>query len=118
MDPLEFLAERPLGVISTVSADGTPHAVPIEVVVHQGSVYVWCHATSVKARNAARTGRAAIVAYKGNSFVLVRGSARVEPSAEHDEVTRMFLDKYDRTESYGNDALIRVTPEKVIARRT
>jgi nitroimidazol reductase NimA-like FMN-containing flavoprotein (pyridoxamine 5'-phosphate oxidase superfamily) len=110
-----FLAERPIGVIATVSADGTPHAVPVEVVVSDGLVYCWCKARSLKARNAARAGRAALVAYKGNSFALVRGSARVlhEGDARYEPVARAFLTKYRREETYGNDTLIEITPERI-----
>ena len=110
----EFLAARPVGVVATIGPDGAPHAVPVEVVVRDGRVYVWCRATSVKARNAARTGRAAVTAYKGNSMVLVRGAARLVQDGDdgYAEITQAFLDKYDRTETYGNDALIEISPER------
>lgn len=111
----EFLAERPLAVVATVSADGTPHAVPVEVVAREGRVYVWCERDSVKARNAARAGRAALVAYRGRSFALVRGSARILTGADPDYegIARAFLDKYQREETYGNDTLIEITPERI-----
>lgn len=88
---------------------------PVEVVVDGGRAYVWCHATSVKARNAAREGRAALVAYKGHAFALVRGSARLLSAADdgYERITAAFLAKYDRDESYGNDRLIEITPERV-----
>jgi nitroimidazol reductase NimA-like FMN-containing flavoprotein (pyridoxamine 5'-phosphate oxidase superfamily) len=118
MEWTSFMAERPLAVVSTVSADGTPHAVPVEVVVDDAMAYVWCHGTSVKARNAARTGRAALVAYKGHSFALVRGAAAVLDAThpDYERITRSFLTKYDRGETFGNDTLIRITPERAIAR--
>ena len=73
-----FLAGRPVAVLATVSQDGTPHAVPVEVIVDEGRVYVWCRSSSVKARNVARSGRAALTAYQGGyRFVLVRGPARL-----------------------------------------
>lgn len=101
-----------------MSADGTPHAVPVEVVVDDGTAYVWCKARSVKARNVARDGRAAITAYKSNDFVLVRGPARLLDDSDpaYARVTTLFLTKYDRTEAYGNDRLIAITPGKVAAR--
>lgn len=114
-DAAAFLAERPLGVLATAGPDGTPHAVPVEVVVRDGKAYAWCHATSVKARNAARAGRAALVAYKGQRGVLVRGPVRLIRAGEpgYDEVARAFLAKYDRAETYGNDLLIEIAPERV-----
>ena len=119
MEWAEFLSERPLAVVATVSPDGTPHAVPVEVVVEGGAVYVWCRATSLKARNAARSGRAALVAYKGHSFALARGAARLLGATHPDyaRITGLFLTKYDRTEAYGNDTLIRITPERTIGPR-
>jgi uncharacterized pyridoxamine 5'-phosphate oxidase family protein len=111
----EFLSERPLGVVATNGTDGTPHAVPVEVVVHKGRVYVWCEASSAKARNAARDARVGIVAYKGNSGVLIRGRARLifEGGVGYGELSGLFLAKYNRHEAYGNDTLLEITPERV-----
>ena len=111
----EFVAERPLGVIATVGAEGMPHAVPVEVVVRDGRVYVWCKGSSRKVRNAARDGRAALVAYKGNDGVLVRGRARLLTAGDagYDAITGAFLKKYERDETYGNDTLIEITPHRV-----
>lgn len=110
-----FLSERPIGVIATVAPDGTPHAVPVEVVVDAGLVYCWCKATSAKARNAARAARAALVAYKGEAFVLVRGPARALTAKDepYERITRAFLTKYRREETYGNDTLVEITPARV-----
>jgi PPOX class probable F420-dependent enzyme len=117
VDALAFLAERPIGVLATVSPDGTPHAVPVEVVVHDGRVWCWCEGTSVKAANVRRTGRAALVAYKGQAGALVRGPARLlgPDDPAYGPVTRAFLAKYRREETYGNDALVEITPERVSA---
>lgn len=109
-----FLSERPIAVLATVGADGFPHAVPVEVVVRDGLVYAWAQADSVKVRNVRRESRAALMAYKGNSGALVRGAARLiavdDPSYE--PITRAFLEKYDREETYGNDTLIAIAPER------
>ena len=112
-----FLAERPLGVLSTVGRDGTPHAVPVEVVVYGGRVYAWCESDSVKVANARRTGKAALLAYKGRSAALVRGTARVLTSdnASYADITSEFLRKYDREETYGNDVLVEISPDRVTA---
>ncbi len=112
-----WLAERPIGVMATVSEDGTPHAAPVEVVVRDGKVYVWCESGSRKARNAVRTGDIAVTAYKGGAGVLVRGTVRAIPADDdrYDEITRAFLDKYERTEDYGNDLVLEVEPRRVAA---
>lgn len=111
----EFLSARPLGVIATVGAEGMPHAVPVEVIVRDGRAYVWCKGTSRKARNAGRDGRAALVAYKMNDGVLLRGRVRLIGADEpgYDAITKAFLAKYERNETYGNDTLIEITPHRV-----
>jgi PPOX class probable F420-dependent enzyme len=114
-----FLHERPIGVIATVSPDGTPHATPVEVFVDGGKVYCWCQATSHKARNVARTGRAALVGYKGHAFALVRGGARLVRADDpaYRAIADGFLRKYERDEEYGNDTLIEITPQHVASER-
>ncbi|MBI4729354.1 MAG: pyridoxamine 5'-phosphate oxidase family protein [Acidobacteria bacterium] len=111
----EFLGERPIGVLATVGADGTPHAVPVELIVRDGRAYVWCRSDSVKARNAARAGRAALTAYKGAAGVLVRGPVRLIRDGEtgYAEIAGSFLEKYHRDEMYGNDLVIEIAPERV-----
>lgn len=115
MEALAFIADRPLGVLATVGTDGWPHVVPIEVLVRDGKVYCWCEGDSVKARNAKRSGRAAIMAYKGTDGALVRGPIRALTAADpsYEAIARGFLDKYQREETFGNDTLIEVTPERV-----
>ncbi|GAC1410403.1 MAG: hypothetical protein NVSMB57_04140 [Actinomycetota bacterium] len=112
-----FIGERLVGVIATTGSDGMPHAVPVEVIVHEGRVYVWCHRTSAKCVNAERDARAAMVAYKGNDGVLVRGSVRVlgADDALYERITQRFLEKYSRSETFGNDALIEIRPARVTA---
>ena len=106
-------------VIATVGEDGTPHAVPVEVVVRDDLVYCWCESWSAKARNAARTGVAAITGYKGHAFVMTRGPVRIIAKGEprYDEITQGFLDKYEREESYGNDTVIELTPAHISSAR-
>lgn len=110
----EFLAERPIAIIATVGADGGPHAVPVEVLVRDETVWVWCEASSIKARNAVREGRAALVAYKGSDGVLVRGPVRILHAGDdgYDEIVAGFLQKYPR-EPHANDTLIGIAPDRV-----
>ena len=117
MDWQTFLSERPLGVLSTTSRDGTPHAVPVEVLVYGGKVYAWCESDSVKVANVKRTGKAAMLGYKGVSAALVRGPARVltKENAHYADITQSFLAKYNREETFGNDVLVEITPDRVTA---
>ncbi len=118
MEPADwqsFLSERRVAVVATNGADGLPHAVPVEVLVEGGKVYVWCRRTSRKARNVERDGRASLVGYKGNDGVLVRGAARLLSAEDqrYEALTAAFLWKYARDETYGNDVLIEIDPEHV-----
>ena len=110
-----FLAERPIAVFATVGSDGIPHAVPVEVVVLDATPHVWIESDSVKARNARREGRAALIAYKGQQGVLVRGALRFIETTDPDypTITKRFLDKYKRDENFGNDLVIAVAPDRV-----
>lgn len=115
----EFLHERPLAVLATAGPDGLPHAVPVEVVVDGGRAYSWGHARSARARNLKANPKASIVAYKGGqSFVMLRGAARIltEADPEYARITQLFLKKYDREETYGNDTLIEVAPDQIVQR--
>jgi hypothetical protein len=110
-----FLAERPIAVLATIGRDGDVHAVAVEVVVHEGTPHVWCESWSVKARNAQRNGRATIMAYKGQVGAMVRGAVtpiRAEDPS-YDEITTMFLRKYDREEEYGNDLVLAIAPDHI-----
>ncbi len=73
----EFLTERHLAVLVTQRADGTPHAVPVGFTVHEGNVRVITFAPSVKAKNAARGGRASVTQLDGARWVTLEGSVRV-----------------------------------------
>jgi hypothetical protein len=107
-----------VAVIATVSPNGAPHVVPIEVIVHDDHVYCWCESWSVKARNAKREGRAAITGFKSHAFVAVRGPVRIISKGEpgYDEITRLFMAKYG-PEDYGNDTVIELTPERIATDR-
>jgi predicted pyridoxine 5'-phosphate oxidase superfamily flavin-nucleotide-binding protein len=111
------MAERPLAVLATVGKDGTPHAVPVEVVVYGGRAYVWAESDSVKVANVRRTGKGALLGYKGMSAALVRGPARVltADNASYKDITDEFLSKYKREETYGNDVLVEISPDRVTA---
>jgi general stress protein 26 len=104
-------------VLATVGKDGLPHAVPVEVVVYGGKAYAWCESDSAKVANVRRSGKAALLGYKGVSAALVRGAARVltVDNASYDLITRQFLAKYKREETYGNDVLVEISPDRVTA---
>ena len=74
---LEFLAERHLATLATQRADGSPHAVPVGFTVNGTRVRVITFAPSVKARNAARGGRASVTQIDGARWVTLEGAVRL-----------------------------------------
>ena len=90
---LDFIAERHLATLVTQRADGSPHAVPVGFTMHQGNVRVITFSTSVKAKNAARGGRASVTQIDGGRWVTLEGAVRVLD----DEVTvAAAVDAYAR----------------------
>jgi PPOX class probable F420-dependent enzyme len=73
----EFMAERHLATLVTQRADGTPHAVPVGFTVNGSRVRVITFASSVKARNAARGGRASVTQIDGARWVTLEGFVRL-----------------------------------------
>jgi nitroimidazol reductase NimA-like FMN-containing flavoprotein (pyridoxamine 5'-phosphate oxidase superfamily) len=119
MDPStwsEFLNRCLIVVLTTVSADGSPHAVPIEVLVRDDRIYSWTEDDSVKAANVRRERRAAVTGYMGNLFAMARGTARtIEPREKaYKGLADGFLQKYNREEVYGNNLFIELAPEHVV----
>jgi PPOX class probable F420-dependent enzyme len=72
-----FLAERHLAVLVTQRADGTPHAVPVGFTLAADRVRVITSGGSMKARNAARGGRASVTQFDGPRWVTLEGVVRV-----------------------------------------
>ena len=74
-----FLEERHLATLTTLRADGSPHVVAVGFTwdADAGVVRVITSGESVKARNAARGGRAAVCQVDGRRWLTLEGTARV-----------------------------------------
>ncbi|CAN5366079.1 F420-dependent biliverdin reductase [soil metagenome] len=81
---LEFLRERHLASLTTLRADGSPHVVPVGFSFDPdaGVVRVITFAGAVKARNAARGGRAAVSQVDGGRWLTLEGPARLVTDAQ------------------------------------
>src|SRR5207245_507662 len=42
----DFLAGTEIGVVATTAKDGTPHAVPVDILYTVGVVHIWCQRRS------------------------------------------------------------------------
>ncbi len=74
-----MLRERHLAMLTTLRADGSPHLVPVGFTWdHERQIVrVITSGDSVKARNAARGGRAAVSQVDGRRWVSLEGPVRV-----------------------------------------
>lgn len=80
---LRFLAERHLATLTTLRADGSPHVVPVGFSYSPAErlVRIISFAPSVKARNAARGGRAAVSQVDGGRWLTLEGTVRLVTDA-------------------------------------
>ena len=92
---LEFLAERHLATLTTLRADGSPHVVAVGFTWDDEArlVRVITSGASVKARNAARGGRAAVCQVDGRRWLTLEGTATVRTGPQE---VRDAEDRYAR----------------------
>ncbi len=81
---MAFLAERHLATLTTIRADGSPHVVAVGFSFDADTavVRIITFASSVKARNAARGGRAAVSQIEGARWLTLEGPVRLVTDAE------------------------------------
>ncbi|WP_233608399.1 PPOX class F420-dependent oxidoreductase [Nocardia stercoris] len=88
----EFVTERHLATLTTLRADGTPHVVAVGFTwdPDSGIARIITSGPSVKARNAARGGYAAVAQVDGARWLTLEGPAEVltDPEAVADAETR------------------------------
>ncbi len=116
------------GVVSTVRADGSPHAAPVWFVLDGDDIVFNTGKQTVKGRTLLRTGQAAFTVDDGAppySFVTVTG--RVEISEEPGELVRWataiaarymgsdLADAYGRRNGVPGELLVRLVPQSTVA---
>jgi PPOX class probable F420-dependent enzyme len=116
--------------LATVRADGRPHVVPVWFVLDGDDIVFTTGTTTVKAAAMRRHPRVALCVDDETppyAYVTVEGTATVDPDA-HDVLTwaTRIAARYmgaDQAEEYGRrnavpgEALVRVTPTKIIAEK-
>jgi PPOX class probable F420-dependent enzyme len=106
---MEFLtAGARTGSVATVAEDGRPHVVPIWYIVEDDEVVFTTWHTSVKARNLASNGRAAMTVDDEEppfSYLMVEGPVTISDDAsESRRVATLAGGKYmgqDRADEFG-----------------
>ena len=112
-----FLVERHLASLVTLRADGSPHLVPVGFTWDDGArvVRVIASGTSVKARNAARGGRAAVSQVDGRRWLTLEGTAsiRTEPDDVADAVER-YAARYRQPRVNPRRVVVRIDVDRVL----
>lgn len=122
--PHEFLAEQRVLRLATISDDGFPHVVPVWYMYRDGAVYVGTNTRTAKAKNVARTGRAAFCVDEGIRSplygVMVRGRARLITEDIGDMARDILLRYFDTMEDESaaelyrdTDCIIEIIPDHI-----
>ena len=76
---LGFLAERVVGTLTTLRADGSPHVTAVGFTYDPPArlVRIITWSAAVKARNAARGGRAVVAQVEGGRWLALEGPVRL-----------------------------------------
>jgi PPOX class probable F420-dependent enzyme len=104
-DGIRFVTERHLATLSTLSGNGSIHAVPVGFTLHDGIAFVITTRTSQKVLNARRSGHATLCQVEGAGWITLIGQAEVldDPESIALAVTR-YAARYRQP---------RVNPERV-----
>ena len=114
-----FVAERHLATLTTLRADGSPHVVPVGFTYEAatGLARVITRRGSVKARNAASGGRAAVSQVDGGRWATFEGVVRVtaDPAAVATAVA-MYAQRYRQPAERDDRVAIEIVVDKVMGR--
>lgn len=118
---LGFLAERHLGTLATLRADGSPHLVTVGFTYDPADrvVRVITQATSVKAANAARGGRAAISQHDGPRWLTLEGTVRLAgDTVDVERAVAAYTERYQapRTARAATRVAIEIAVDRVMGR--
>lgn len=116
---LEFLAERHLATLTTLRADGSPHVVAVGFTYSPAErlVRVITFAGSVKARNAARGGRAAVCQVDGGRWLTLEGSVRLASDpASVDVAVEMYAARYRRPGVRDDRVTVEIEVDRILGR--
>lgn len=114
---LEFLTERHLASLTTLRADGSPHVVPVGFGYDaaDGIVRIITFAGAVKARNAARGGRAAVSQVDGGRWITLEGTARLVTDPDGvGRAVRAYAARYQQPRERTDRVAIEIVVDRVL----
>jgi F420H(2)-dependent biliverdin reductase len=108
---LEFWQERHLCTVTTLRTDGSPHVVPMGIVVDPGAGVAWgiTARTSRKVANLRVDGRTAVCQVDGRRWSTIEGLAEVLDDAESvGEAVRRYAERYRQPRENPDRVAIRI----------
>lgn len=114
---LAFLAERHLGTLTTLRADGTPHVVAIAFTYDNGAISLISSDGTQKVRNVEERRRAVVCQVDGRRWLALEGDAEVlRAPADVAEGERLFESRYRPASANPRRVVIRFRVDRVLGR--
>jgi len=118
-EALVFVGERHLATLTTLRPDGSPHTTAVGFTWDPGSglVRVITWASSRKARNLARGGRASVCQVDGGRWLTFEGPAQVtDDPARVAEAVRRYAHRYRQPGERHDRVAIEIAVDRVLGR--
>lgn len=113
----EFLAERHLGTLTTLRADGTPHVVAIAFTYDNGAVSIISSDQTQKVVNVEERRRAVVCQVDGRRWLALEGDATVVRDAEGvAQGERLFERRYRPVRENPTRVVIRFEVDRILGR--
>ena len=118
-DVLGFLAERHLATLTTIRRDGSPHVVAVGFTFDptERVARVITFASSVKARNAARGGRAAVCQVDGGRWLTLEGVVRLtDDPGDVATAVEMYAARYRQPKEREDRVAVEIQVDRILGR--
>jgi F420H(2)-dependent biliverdin reductase len=118
-EALVFVGERHLATLTTLRPDGSPHTTAVGFTWDPGSglVRIITWASSRKARNLARGGRASVCQVDGGRWLTFEGPAQVtDDPARVAEAVRRYAHRYRQPGERHDRVAIEIAVDRVLGR--
>jgi PPOX class probable F420-dependent enzyme len=116
---LNFLTQRHLATLTTLRADGSPHVVPVGFAYDPDTriVRIITATNSVKARNAARGGRAAVSQVDGPRWLTLEGTVSLATSPQDVALGEAaYATRYQAPRERSDRAVIHIAVDRILGR--
>ncbi|MDX1447911.1 MAG: TIGR03618 family F420-dependent PPOX class oxidoreductase [Acidimicrobiia bacterium] len=114
---LEFLAERHLGTLTTMRADGSPHVVAIAFTYDDGVISIISSDETQKVVNVEQCRRAVVCQVDGRRWLALEGDAEViRDAAAVARGERLFEQRYRPVRENPKRVVIRFEVDRVLGR--